>query len=121
MCVIGLGYLGATHALAMAKLGHHVVGIDLDSTKVESMNAGKMSFHEPGLEVALREALSKELVRFQASFEMTEPAEVFLFASVHLKQALAVQQTRRMSLRQAKPFQRQSREKLLLLVSPPCQ
>ena len=76
MCVIGLGYLGATHALAMAKLGHHVVGIDLDSTKVESMNAGKMSFHEPGLEVALREALSKELVRFQASFEMTEPAEV---------------------------------------------
>ena len=76
MCVIGLGYLGATHALAMAKLGHDVVGIDLDSTKVESMNAGKMSFHEPGLEVALREALSKELVRFQASFEMTEPAEV---------------------------------------------
>ncbi|MDA8549362.1 UDP-glucose/GDP-mannose dehydrogenase family protein [Aquiluna sp.] len=76
VCVVGLGYLGATHALAMAKLGHEVVGIDIDSTKVESMNAGKISFHEPGLEVALREALSEKLVRFQTSFEMTEPAEV---------------------------------------------
>jgi len=76
ICVVGLGYLGATHAVAMAELGHDVVGIDLDSTKVGSMNAGKVSFHEPGLEVALREALSRNLVRFQKTFEMTEPAQV---------------------------------------------
>jgi len=76
ICVVGLGYLGATHAVAMAELGHDVVGIDLDSTKVGSMNAGKVSFHEPGLEVALREALSRKLVRFQKTFEMTEPAQV---------------------------------------------
>ena len=76
ICVVGLGYLGATHAVAMVELGHDVVGIDLDSTKVGSMNAGKVSFHEPGLEVALREALSRKLVRFQKTFEMTEPAQV---------------------------------------------
>ena len=74
--VIGMGYLGVTHTLAMAKLGHEVVGFDLDSEKVDHLNAGRVSFHEPGLEEALREAQSKELVQFQTSFEMTEPADI---------------------------------------------
>jgi len=76
ICVVGLGYLGVTHALAMAKLGHDVIGIDLDSEKVGSLNAGKVSFHEPGLEEALREALSRESVAFQTSFDMTEQLQV---------------------------------------------
>ncbi|MDA8796036.1 UDP-glucose/GDP-mannose dehydrogenase family protein [Aquiluna sp.] len=76
VCVVGMGYLGATHALAMAKLGHEVVGIDTDSNKIESLNDGRLWFYEPGLEEALVEALSKGSVKFQTSFHMTEPAEV---------------------------------------------
>ena len=76
ICVVGLGYLGATHALAMAKLGHEVLGIDLDTNKVDSLNAGKVAFHEPGLEEALREALSKESVTFQTSFETPKASEL---------------------------------------------
>ncbi|MDC0911644.1 UDP-glucose/GDP-mannose dehydrogenase family protein [Aquiluna sp.] len=75
ICVVGLGYLGATHALAMAKLGHDVVGMDIDSNKVDSLAAGKVSFHEPGLEEALQEALSVGSIKFQSSFEMAELAE----------------------------------------------
>ena len=30
LSVIGTGYLGATHAVCMALLGHRVVGIDVD-------------------------------------------------------------------------------------------
>ena len=76
ICVVGLGYLGATHALAMAKLGHEVLGIDLDKNKVDYLNAGKVPFHEPGLQESLREALLEESVTFQTSFEMTKPAAV---------------------------------------------
>jgi len=76
ICVVGLGYLGATHAIAMTKLGHEVLGIDLDTNKVDYLNAGKVPFHEPGLQESLREALSEESVTFQTSFEMTEPAAV---------------------------------------------
>ena len=76
ICVVGLGYLGVTHALAMAGLGHEVLGIDLDTNKVDSLNAGKVSFHEPGLEQALREALSKKSVMFETSYETAKASDL---------------------------------------------
>ena len=76
ICVVGLGYLGATHALAIAKLGHEVLGLDLDTNKVYSLNVGKVAFHEPGLEEALREALSKESVTFQTLLEAARASEL---------------------------------------------
>ena len=49
LTVIGTGYLGATHAAAMAELGHDVLGLDVDDLKVERLNAGEVPFFEPGL------------------------------------------------------------------------
>lgn len=42
--VVGLGYLGATHAVAMAKLGHEVIGIEPNETKLSALQSGKVSF-----------------------------------------------------------------------------
>ncbi|QOD02642.1 UDP-glucose/GDP-mannose dehydrogenase family protein [Pseudarthrobacter sp. BIM B-2242] len=53
--VIGCGYLGAVHAACMAKLGHEVVGIDVDARKVEELSAARAPFYEPGLEDLLKE------------------------------------------------------------------
>lgn len=53
--VIGCGYLGAVHAACMAKLGHEVVGIDVDERKIEALSAAKAPFYEPGLEGLLEE------------------------------------------------------------------
>ena len=47
--VIGTGYLGATHAAAMAELGANVIGIDTNADKVAALNAGTVPFYEPGL------------------------------------------------------------------------
>ena len=76
ICSVGLGYLGATHSLAMARLGHEVVGIDSDATKVDSLNAGRVAFHEPGLDEALRESLSNGSAKFQTSFDIPEPPDL---------------------------------------------
>jgi UDPglucose 6-dehydrogenase len=65
LTVIGLGYLGATHAVAMAKLGHQVIGIEQDKAKLESLGQGKIPFHEPGLDSALTEVLASGLLTFQ--------------------------------------------------------
>lgn len=64
--VIGLGYLGATHAVAMAELGHEVIGIEPDSQKLESLAAGVLPFHEPGLDAALPKAIASGRLKFQS-------------------------------------------------------
>lgn len=53
--VIGCGYLGAVHAACMAKLGHEVVGIDVDERKIADLSAAKAPFYEPGLEALLQD------------------------------------------------------------------
>jgi UDPglucose 6-dehydrogenase len=53
--VIGCGYLGAVHAAAMAQLGHHVIGVESDPERVQSLRAGRPPFYEPGLDQMLLE------------------------------------------------------------------
>lgn len=53
--VIGCGYLGAVHAACMAKLGHDVIGIDVDERKISQLSEARAPFYEPGLEELLRE------------------------------------------------------------------
>jgi UDP-glucose 6-dehydrogenase len=65
--VIGLGYLGATHAVAMASLGHEVIGIEPDSIRTAQLKAGKIPFHEPGLQQALDKVLAAGNIAFRTS------------------------------------------------------
>ncbi|MEU7022319.1 UDP-glucose/GDP-mannose dehydrogenase family protein [Streptomyces sp. NPDC046203] len=51
--VIGTGYLGATHAAAMAELGFEVLGLDVAPEKIEMLAAGRVPMYEPGLEELL--------------------------------------------------------------------
>ena len=55
VAVLGLGYVGSVTAAGLAHLGHRVIGVDRDSYKVESIQAGRTPFYEPGLEELIRE------------------------------------------------------------------
>ncbi|NBS61396.1 MAG: UDP-glucose/GDP-mannose dehydrogenase family protein, partial [Microbacteriaceae bacterium] len=67
--VIGLGYLGATHAVAMAKVGHQVIGIEPNQQKLESLSQGKAGFFEPGLDEALAEQIALGRIEFKAQHD----------------------------------------------------
>lgn len=56
--VIGLGYIGLPTALMLAKSGIEVVGTDFNSNLVNSLNQGKLTFQEDGLEELFQEAIS---------------------------------------------------------------
>lgn len=62
--MIGCGYLGAVHAAAMAELGHDVTGVDVDSTKVESLSRGEAPFFEPDLPELLTRGVASGRLRF---------------------------------------------------------
>src|SRR4051795_4134295 len=62
--VIGCGYLGAVHAAAMAELGHEVVGVDVDPTKIEALSGARAPFFEPGFEELLARTLGTGRLRF---------------------------------------------------------
>jgi UDPglucose 6-dehydrogenase len=57
LSIIGLGYLGATHAVAMAKIGHQVIGIEPNSEKRALLIQGKAPFYEPHLDQELQNQL----------------------------------------------------------------
>jgi UDPglucose 6-dehydrogenase len=78
MTVLGTGYLGATHAVCMALLGHEVLGVDVDTTKIEMLARGQVPFFEPGLEESLRKALETGRLHFSADF-----AEAGAFGDIH--------------------------------------
>ncbi|MFM5905356.1 MAG: UDP-glucose dehydrogenase family protein [Micrococcales bacterium] len=76
--VIGLGYLGATHAIAMAELGHEVIGIEANPQRLSDLQNGMIPFFEPGLDDALARVLKKGNIVFQA-----EHTESSLEADLH--------------------------------------
>ena len=78
LTVIGTGYLGLTHAVCMAELGHDVLAIDTDEYKIEKAASGEVPFFEPGLEPLLRKHLESGRLRFTMDF-----VEIGAFGEVH--------------------------------------
>lgn len=74
--VIGCGYLGAVHAACMAKLGHDVVGIDVDELKITNLAAARAPFFEPGLEDLLKEVQTTGRLNFTTDISAAEGSEV---------------------------------------------
>ena len=67
--VIGLGYLGATHAVAMSKIGHTVIGIEPNQAKVDNLNSGHAGFFEPGLDEELAIQLASGRLSFRTAHD----------------------------------------------------
>ncbi len=49
IAVFGAGYVGLVSAAGLAAIGHNVVCVDIDATKVSKLIAGEIPFYEPGL------------------------------------------------------------------------
>lgn len=74
--VIGCGYLGAVHAACMAKLGHDVIGIDVDERKITELASATAPFYEPGLEELLKEVQETNRLTFTTDISAAAGSDV---------------------------------------------
>ncbi len=60
--VVGLGYVGAVSTACLSQLGHRVVGVDVDTIKVDQIAKGTSPIHEKDLGAYLDEGVSNNLI-----------------------------------------------------------
>ena len=69
--VIGLGYIGLPTALMLASHGVEVVGTDYNNELVSTLNAGKTTFKEDGLDELFQRAVDSG-IHFTTEYQVTD-------------------------------------------------
>lgn len=77
--VLGLGYVGCVTAACLAELGHAVIGVDRDGSKVKNITEGRAPFYEPGLEALVESGTrSGRLRATTAASEALQDADIVM-------------------------------------------
>lgn len=69
--VIGQGYIGLPTSLMFAKSGIEVVGSDYNEELIKSLNSGKLTFEEKGLDKLFKEAISNG-IKFSTEYQKSD-------------------------------------------------
>lgn len=81
LAIVGTGFVGVVTAAVFAKLGHTVIGLDIDPAKAESLNHGQVPFFEPGLEELLLAGIRAGNLSFSTSYDQAIPqAQIIIIA-----------------------------------------
>ncbi|HEY7587757.1 MAG TPA: UDP-glucose/GDP-mannose dehydrogenase family protein [Thermoplasmata archaeon] len=82
LCIVGTGHVGLVYAVAFALSGHDVVGADVDEKAIRSLQAGKTTFYEPGLDDVFARARSTGRLSFTSDVVAGSRGAEIVFLSV---------------------------------------
>lgn len=76
--VIGLGFVGLSHAVSLASAGYRVIGVDIDREKLGAIERGMPPFKEPGIDEVLRNTIGRSLIVSSRYEDLKEANIVFI-------------------------------------------
>lgn len=81
LTIIGTGYVGLVTGTCFAEVGHQVVCVDRDETKVKTLKSGGMPIYEPGLDELVKKNVAAGRLSFTSSTpEGVEKSDVIFIA-----------------------------------------
>lgn len=82
VCVIGTGYVGLVTGVCLAQIGHQVICIDNNESKVVLMQSGKSPIYEPGLDEMMQSAMAAGNLQFSTNLAAGVAHGEILFIAV---------------------------------------
>ncbi len=82
ICVIGTGYVGLVTGACLAEFGMNLICVDNDRSKIDLLQQGKMTIHEPGLEDLVVKNMREGRLSFSTSVEEGVKASLVIFIAV---------------------------------------
>lgn len=80
--LFGTGYVGLVTGACLAEVGNEVLCMDVDQTKIELLQQGKMPIYEPGLEEMVQENVAAGRLAFTTDAKAAVEHGLFQFIAV---------------------------------------
>ncbi|HOD08707.1 MAG TPA: UDP-glucose/GDP-mannose dehydrogenase family protein [Myxococcota bacterium] len=80
--VIGTGYVGLVLGAGLAETGNQVICGDIDKTKIDLLNSGRIPIWEPGLDSMVARNRDKGRLRFSTDIELLVKSSTVIFIAV---------------------------------------
>jgi UDPglucose 6-dehydrogenase len=74
--VVGTGYVGLVTGAVLSYIGHSVTCLDVDSSKIDQLVAGRSPIFEPGLEELILIGLENARLAFTSDYSVVKKADV---------------------------------------------
>ena len=82
IAVIGTGYVGLVSAICFARLGHDVIGVDRDFSKIDSLQKSHIPIFEPNLKEMLLAAKNEQKISFTTDLALSLQNSQVVFIAV---------------------------------------
>jgi len=82
IAIVGTGYVGLVSGACLAELGHDVICIDNDPSKIDALNDGRIPIYEPGLDELVSRNAKRGTLRFSLDLAASVKGREAVFIAV---------------------------------------